>query len=210
MVDLSSSTWIGIKADSIWFWLWVAAKSSSGGWIRVTAASSSSGWIQFKAGYILRLTIICGLIEFQKLDTSYSWFHPSADYELQLILSCGWLESASWNRLAADLYFNKSSKFKDLFCKIHYFYGLFPTAWFQLPLIQALTAVLRTLKKLEEAWGSLRKLQGSSCNWSQLQRLIQAATAGLRTATNELPPELSPPCPLIKWKGSGICSARSS
>ena len=161
-------------------------------WIRVAAVSSPGGWIQVRlsgvpaTGYKLRLNPSYGWLEFRRLDTSCSWLypmadssssdwvpvtadsiprltrvlaarhdlqliHPAADYELWLIRFCDWLE-----------YFNISSKFKDLFCKIHHFYGLFFTAWFQLPLMQALAAASRTLKKLEEVWGSLKKLEEAS------------------------------------------------
>ena len=139
-------------------WLWFAADSSSSGWIRVTAGS------------ILRLTRV-----------------PAAGYNLRLIPSCGWLwvaadSSSSGSirvaadsiRLEADSYFNITSKIKDLFCKLHNFCGLFSTAWFQLHLIQALPATSRTLKKLEEAWGSFKILTAtnSSCSDSLELRLL--------------------------------------
>ena len=170
-------------------WLWVAADSSSGGWIRVQLTRVPV------AGYDLRLILSSGWLEFQKLDVSYSWFHPAADYELRLILSCGWFESTIWTRLAADLYFNISSKFKHVFCRINHFYGLLSTAWFQLPLIQALPAASRALKKIEEAWRSFKTLAvtDSSCSsW------FVFATADSRPATNRLPPESWPRCPLIE------------
>ena len=151
------------------------------------------------AGYELRLTLSHGWLEFQRPDTSYSWLHPTVDlssggcirhkadsilrltrvpaarYELQLIPSCRCVRfaaessSAGWTWLAAVLYFNISSKFKDLFSKMHYFYGLFSTIWFKLPLIQALLSASKTLKeleKLEEAWGSFKTISGtdSRCN----------------------------------------------
>ena len=123
----------------------------------------------------------CGWFESRRLDTSYGWLHPRADsssggwirvaddsilrltrvlvarYDLRLIPTCGWSRfavdssSGGLTRLAADLYLNVSSKFKDLFYKIHHFYGLFSIAWFQLSLIQALPAASRTLKNPEEA-----------------------------------------------------------
>ena len=97
------------------------------GWIRVAAVSNSDGWIRL------------------------SWFHPAADYKLPLILFCGWLEFTGWTRLVADLlYFNILSKFKDFFCKLNHFYGLFSADWFQSPLNKALATASRTLKKLEE------------------------------------------------------------
>ena len=81
--------------------------------------------LSLAAWYELRLTLSHGWLEFRWLDTSYSWLHRRADsssstagYDVRLIPSCSWLKSASWTRLAADLYFNASSTFKDLFCKI--------------------------------------------------------------------------------------------
>ena len=99
-------------------------------------------------------------------------------YKLQLIPSSSWFypaacsSSASWIRLAADLYFNISSKFKDLFCKIHRFCGWFSTTWFQLPLIQALAATSRTLKKLEEDWRSLNK---NICSSAQIKNICSSS-----------------------------------
>ena len=150
------------------------------------------------ADSIMRLTRVpaagygCGCLEFRRLNTSYGWFHPTADSS-----------SDSWIRLKADsihpaadsssdglirvagdsilrltrvLYFNISSKCKDLFCKIHHFYGLFSTDWFQLRLVQALAAASRTLKKLEEALRNFKALAATdSCcsSWFELQRLIR-------------------------------------
>ena len=183
MADLSSSGWIRVAADSILQltqvsladsilrltmscgWLEFRQLGTSYSWLHPTADSGSSSWIRLKADSILRLTISCDWLDFLRLDTSYSWFHPGADYELRVILSCGWLESAGLTRLASDLYFNIWSKFKDIFFKIYHFYGLFSITWFQLPLIQAQAAVSRTLKKLEEARGSLKNLQEFSCDW---------------------------------------------
>ena len=152
------------------------------GWLHPTTDLNSGGWIRLKADSILRLAMSCG------------WFYPAADLSsggliqvivdsiLRLTTSCDWyypasdLSSAGWTRLASDLYFNISSKFKHLFRKMHHFYGLFSTAWFQLPLIQVLAAALRTLKKLEKVWKSLKNLAAtdSSCSgWFELRRLIQ-------------------------------------
>ena len=98
---------------------------------------------------------------------------------LDMIPSCDWLwvvaDSSSGGsirvtadsiRLSANFNIsnNISNNFKDLFRKVHHFYGLFSTALFQLPLIQAFPAASRTLKKLDEAWGNLKKLQDSSCD----------------------------------------------
>ena len=135
-IDLSFDCLIRVTADSILQLTRVPAAGynlrliPSCGWLWVAADSSSS--IRVTADSILRLT------------TSWGWFYPAADSS-----------SAGWTRLAADLYFNISNKFKDLFCKIHHFYGLFSTAWFLLPLIQALAAG----SNLEEAWRSLRKFE---------------------------------------------------
>ena len=130
--------------------IWVAALSSSGGWIQVTADSILLLTRVPVAGYELRVTPSHGWLEFRRLDTSSGWFYSAADSS-----SGGLVRVAvdSILRLTRVLCFN--CKLKDLFCKIHYFYGLFSTDWFQLPLIQALAAASRTLKKL----------QNSSCNW---------------------------------------------
>ena len=149
-----------VPADGYKLWLQLTQVPAAGYRLRPTPSHpdlSSSSWIRVTADYILRLTRV--------LDATSGWFHPAADYKLQLILFCGWLESAGWTRLAADLYFNISSKFKDLFCKIYHFYGLFSTTWFQLPLILTLAAASSTSKKLEEAWRTLKKLQDLGCDW---------------------------------------------
>ena len=104
---------------------------NTSGWFNPAANSSSGNWIRVAA-----------------VSNSGGWIQVTAD-----------LGSGGWIRVAADIilrltwviYFNISSKFKDLFCKIHHLYGLFSTNWFQLPLIQALAAASRILKKLEEA-----------------------------------------------------------
>ena len=161
--------------DTSYSWLHPTADTSSGGWIRVSADSILRLTLVPESGYELRLTLSHADL------SSDGWIRVTADfnlrltrdlaagYNLRLIPSWSWLWLAAgsscggWTRLAADLYFNISSK---LLCKIHHFYGLFSTAWFQLPLIQALAAASRTLnKKLEKAWGSLKKLQDSSCHW---------------------------------------------
>ena len=144
MADSSPSDWIQLKADSILqlilscgclkFW----RLDTSYNWLYPISDSSSGSWMRLKSVSALRLTMRCGRLTFQWLDTSYSWFQPAADSS-----------PSNWNRLAADLFFNISSKFKDLFCKMHHFYGLFSTSWFQLPLIQALATASRTFKKLE-------------------------------------------------------------
>ena len=126
---------------------------------------------------------------FPWLDTSCGWFHPVTDWKsrrwiwlttnsiLRVTRSCGWSYPLadwtfdSWIWLAADLCLKILSKFKDLFCKIHHYHGYFSSSWFQLPLVQALTAVPKTLKKLEETWRSFKDLAetDSSCSeWFKL------------------------------------------
>ena len=109
----------------------------------------SCDWIEF------RWILSRAWLEFRRLDMSCGWFYPMAHSS-----------SGRRTQLVADLYFNMSNKFKDLLCKIHHFYGLFPSGWFQLPLIQALVAASRTLKKLQEAWRSFTTLAAtdSSCS----------------------------------------------
>ena len=176
-LDTSSSCLEPRRLDTSYDWVEFRRLDTSYGWIHPTADLSSDGWIRVatdsvpwltwvpSAGYELQLTTSYGWLEFRRLDTTEGWFHPAADYELRLILFCGWLGSTGWTRLAADLHFNISNNFKDSFCKIHHFYGLFSTDWFQLPLIQALAAASRTLKKLEEARRSLKKVQHPNCDW---------------------------------------------
>ena len=135
----TSYSWLHPTADSSSDVCYDLRLIPSCGWLCVAADSSSGGSIRITVDFVLQLTTSCG------------WFYPAADSS-----------SAGWTRLAADLYFNISSKFKDLFCKIHHFHGLFFTTWFQLPLMQALGAASRTLKKLEETWGRLQKLEEAS------------------------------------------------
>ena len=169
------------------------ADSGSGGWTRV-AADSVPLLTRFPAaGYELQLTRSNGWLEFWRLDTSYSWLHPTADsssggwiglkvdsilrltrvpaawYELQLILSCSWLEFYT-------VIYQVNLKTYSAKYIIFNFYGLFSTNWLQLPLIHALAAASRTLKKLEEAWRSFKTLvaTGSSCSGClELWRLIR-------------------------------------
>ena len=171
----SSYDWVkSWPLDTSFGWLHPTAYSSSGGWIRVVADSILQLTRVPAAGYELQLTPSYGWLEFRRLDRSYRRFI------LWLTGSCGWFysmadsSSAGWTRNVADLYFNISSEFKDLFCKIHLF--LLSTAWFQLPLFQTLAAASRTLKKLEEAWRSFKTLAvtDSSCSgWFELWRLIR-------------------------------------
>ena len=161
-------------------WLEPWGLDTSCGWLRPTTDWSSRGWIGVTADTILRLTRVpapwydlrlipsCGWLKFWQLDTSCNWFCPAANSS-----------SAGWTRLAAVLYFDISSKFKDLFCKIHHFYGLFSAAWFKLPLIQVwmlLQEPWRSLKKFQEAWRSFKTLAATdtSCSdWFELRRLIR-------------------------------------
>ena len=127
------------------------------------------------AGYELRLNLSYGWLEFRRLDMGCimadlsfgSLIRVTADYILRLIrvLAAGYdlrlIQSCGWLRVAADsvLRLTRVSQldltytliYQDLFCKIHHFYGLFSTDWFQLPLIQTLAAASITLKKLEQA-----------------------------------------------------------
>ena len=170
----------------------VAAVSSLGGWIQVTADYILRLTRVPAARHELWLTPSHSWLEFRRPDTSYSWLHPTAgsssdgwirlkadsilqltrvlaaQCELQLIPSCSWLRvaadssSAGWNRLATVLYFNISSKFKDLLCKIHHF------LWFVFCRLISVTTDSGSaccFKNLEEAWRSLKKLQDSSCDW---------------------------------------------
>ena len=148
------------RVDTSYGWLEFRRLDTGCGRLRTMADLSSSSWIRVTADCILRLTWVPAAGYDLRLIPSSGWLRVATDSIL-----CGWLESACWTWLAADLYFNISSNFKDLFWKICHFYGLFSTEWFQLPLIQALAATSRTLKKLEEAWRSLKKLQDSSCDW---------------------------------------------
>ena len=139
-------------------------------------ANSRSGLrIRFRTGSILRLTMNCCWLEFWWLDRIFSWLHLTADsssgswFRLRTEFLSAAYSSSSWfyrsadsssaslTQLGTDLCFNK---FKDFFCKIHHFYGLFTAAWFQLPGIQSLAAASRnlSLKKPEEAWRSFKTL----------------------------------------------------
>ena len=145
----------------------------------------------------MRLTPSHGWLEFQRLDASCSWFHPTADsgsggwirvaadsvprlirvpaagYELQPTPSNAWLKfyTLIYQVILVNL---KTYSAKYI---IFNFNGLFSTNWFQLPLIQALPAASRTLKKLEEAWRSFKTLAASDSSCSgcfELRRLIRA------------------------------------
>ena len=130
------------------------ADLSSGGWIRVTADS------------ILWLTRVL-----------------ATEYDLRLIPSYGWLELGRSIRVAADsilrltrvLYFNISSKFKDLIYQVNlrtakyiiFMVCFLPTDfsyhWSRLWLL--LEEPWRSFKKLKEAWRSVKTLAAtdSSC-----------------------------------------------
>ena len=122
------------------------------------ADTSFGGLMQLKVESIPRLTRV-----------------PAAWYELQLILSSGWLK-------LFPLVYQVNLRTHSAKCIIF----MVCLDWFQLSLIQALAATSRTLKNLEEAWGSLRKLEeawrnfntlaatDSSCGgWFELRRLIR-------------------------------------
>ena len=148
------------------------ADSSFGGWIRVAADSVSRLTRVSAAGYELQLTPFHGWLELWRLDTSYSWLLPTADSS-----------SGSSIRVAADsilrltrvLYFNISSKFKDLIYQVNlrtakyiiFMVCFLPTDfsyyWSRLWLL--LEEAWRSLKKLEEAWRSFKTLAAtdSSC-----------------------------------------------
>ena len=176
---IQSYGWLELpQLDMSCGWFYPAVNSSSGGWIQVVAVSSSDSRVRVTAGYILQLTWV-----------------PAAGYNLRLILPCGQLESIGWTRLVADLHFNISSKFKDLFCKIHHFYCLFSTAWFQLLLIQV--AALRSLKKLEDF---LAATDSSCSGWFELRWLIW----DLQDLLNQLPPEFWLWYPLIQLEHNNL------
>ena len=175
---LLSCGWLEFQClDTSCDWLCL---NTSYNWLHPMTESSSGGWMQLEADSILRLTMSCGWLEFQCLDTNYSWLHATAsssfsgsirvtdDSILRLNTRCSWFypvadsSFAGWTRLVADLYFNISSKFKDLFSKLLYFYGLFSTTRF------SVTTDSRSgccFKNLEEAWRSLKKLQDFRCGW---------------------------------------------
>ena len=151
-----SSDWLQFwPLDTSYSWLHPTSDSSSGDWIRATADS-----ILFLArvpvtGCDLSLILDCDSLWDVADASSSASIQVRADSNLRLTTSCCWFypeadsSSCSWTWLATDLYFDTSSKFKDSFCKIHHFYGLVSTGWFQLPLIQALATASRTVKKVE-------------------------------------------------------------
>ena len=187
--DLSSGGWIRVEADIFYDWLEFRWPDKSCDclkfrrldtnfcWFHHTADLSSNGWIGVAADSILWSTRVSATRYELQLIPSCDWLRVAVYSILRLATSCSLfypaadLRSAGWIRLAADLCFNISSKFKDLYCKIHQFYSLFSSGWFQLPLVQALAATSRTLKKPEEAWRSLKKLQDCSCDWFELRHL---------------------------------------
>ena len=157
--------------DSILRITWFGGLNTNCGWFHPPVDSSSSSWIRVAtdsilwltrvpvAGYELRLILSHYWLEFQWLDTSYSCLRPTTHSS-----------STSWTRLAIDLYFNISSKFTDLFCKIHHFMVCFLPSdfsycWFRLWLL------------LQEPWRSLRKLEKASRLYL---RLILVAAADSR------------------------------
>ena len=139
-------------------WFHSPVDSSSGSWIRVAADSILRLTLVPTAGYELRLILSCDWLEFQWLNMTYSWFI------LQLTTSCGWFCPAAdssfggWTRNAAELYFNISSKLKDLFCEIHHF----SFAFYCLLSVTTYSGSACCFKNLEAAWRSLRKLEEAS------------------------------------------------
>ena len=162
-LDTSCSCLEFRRLDTNCGWLKFRRLDTSYCWFHSTPDPSSCGCTRLKADSILWLTMSCGWFCLATDWSSGGWIRVTADSILWLTTSCGWYcpavnsSSAGWTRLVNDLYF--TNKFKDLFCKIHHFYGLFSTAWFQLPLIQALAALKKSLKK---AWRNLRKLEEAS------------------------------------------------
>ena len=85
-----------------------------------------------------------------------SYFHHFTNWNVQF-----WVDSSSGGltRNVADLYFNISSKFKDLFCKIHLF---FFSVFYHLISVATDSGPGCCFKTLETAWRSLRKLEEAS------------------------------------------------
>ena len=156
-----SHSWLEFRwLDTSCGWL-CPTELSSGGQIRVTADYTLRLARVPTVGYDLRLIPSCSWLEFWRLNASCSWFHPAAGYELQLtrVPPAG---------IDLQLFYTLIYQVNLRTCSAKYiiFYGLFSAAWFQLPLIQALPAASRTLKKLEEAWRNFRTLAVTDCSCS--------------------------------------------
>ena len=115
--------------------------AGSGSWIRVAVYPILRLTRVPAAGYELQLIFILRLIRVLKAEHVLRLIRvPASGHKLRLILSSdpsyhllsSVVDSSSgdWIRFAADLYFNISSKIKDLFCKIHRFMVCFLTADF--------------------------------------------------------------------------------
>ena len=154
--------------DTSYGWFHFTADSISSGCIRVATDSILRPTLFPVTWYELRLILSCGWLEFWQLDTSYSWLHPTADSS-----------SDGWIRLQADLILRRTQvlpagldlqwtyaliyqvNLRDYSVKhtIFIFFD-FSFHWFKLWLLTA----SKTLKKLEGAWGNLKKLQESNCS----------------------------------------------
>ena len=141
-------------------WFYPEADSSFGDWIRVTADSILRLILIPTLGYNSRLIPFCLWLWVVADSSSRGSIRVTADSILQLTRV---LLARLHLQLTYILIYQVSLRTCSTKCII--FFGLFSTTWFQLPLIQALAASSRTLKTLEEAWGSLKKLQGSSYDW---------------------------------------------
>ena len=167
----SSYDWVELwQLDTRYVWFHPTTDSSSSGWKRV--AADSIPWLTRvpATGYELQLTLSYGWLEFRQLDTTYSWADSS----------CGWLRVVADSILrltrvpatGLEMWLTYTLIYQvDLrtYCtKYIFFFFLFFFViyhWIQLALIQALATASRTLKQLEEAWESLKKLQDSKCKW---------------------------------------------
>ena len=137
------------------------------GWLGLRRLDMSCDWLRLE---FRRLDTSCGWLEFQRLDTSCSWLCPHDWLEFRrLHATLGWFHPAADSnsggsiRLKVDsimwltwvLCFNISSKFKDLFCKIHHF------LWFVFSRLISVTIGSGfgcCFKNFEEAWRSFKTL----------------------------------------------------
>ena len=139
-----------------WFELW--QRDTKYVWFHPTTDSSSSGWKRVAADSILRLTRVPAA----RYNLQLSWFI------LRLTTSCGWFYSAAdsssgdWARNVADLYFNISSRFKDLLCKIHLLFFSFFFCYLPLNSVSTDSGPGYCFKNLKAAWRSLGKLEKAS------------------------------------------------
>ena len=173
-------------------WFYPAADPISGDWIRVVADYILRLTRSPAASYNLRLSRVPAVdssydwVELWQLDTRYVWFHPTTDSSssgwkrvaADCILWLTWLDtscnclklwrldtsrhSGDWARNAADLYFNISSRFKDLLCKKHLFFCLFFFGYLPLNSVSTDSGPGYCFKNLKAAWRSLGKLEKAS------------------------------------------------